>query len=103
MYGGMPPYACPGPLVLSRIPTRRTQILTPVQDPDTSHTKPCTVNPYAGEAFQKLRHFLMRVQDPNTSRANPYSWAGSQSFMCTSLHLYRFPTIQTIPYAWEAS
>ncbi|MBW0478774.1 hypothetical protein O181_018489 [Austropuccinia psidii MF-1] len=164
----MPPYACPGSLFFSRIPTPHTQILMPVQDPNTSHAKPCTVNPYAGAAFQqcqqflmavqtpnasqakylalyrfptikiipyaraasqKLRHFLMWVQAPKASHANPYTWAGSpqfkqlltpeqasesshtnayackgsQSFTHTSLLLYRFPTIKTIPYTWAAS
>ncbi|MBW0566044.1 hypothetical protein O181_105759 [Austropuccinia psidii MF-1] len=105
------------------------QILIPVQDPNASHAKPCTVNPYTGAALQKLQHFLMRVQAPNASHANPYACAGSQQFKklltpgkasdnthanpyacigsqhftCTSLRLYRFPTVQTIPYAWAAS
>ncbi|MBW0519885.1 hypothetical protein O181_059600 [Austropuccinia psidii MF-1] len=114
----------------------------PIQDPNTSHAKPCTVNPYSGAAFQKfqqflmpvqapdashtkslhfyrfptiqiipyacaasqqLQHFLMWVQAPNASHANPYACTVFQIFTRTSLHLYRFPTIQTIPYAWEAS
>ncbi|MBW0494252.1 hypothetical protein O181_033967 [Austropuccinia psidii MF-1] len=66
--------------------------------------------------LQKLLHFLMRVQAPNTSHANRYAWSGSQQlntnpysstgfqrFTRTSLCLYRFLTIQTIPYSWAAS
>ncbi|MBW0490848.1 hypothetical protein O181_030563 [Austropuccinia psidii MF-1] len=153
---------------LSRIPTRHRQFLTPVQDANVLHAKPCAVDPYAGAAFQQcqqfltpvqapnashtkslgvyrllttqiisntrevlqqLQHFLMRVQAPNASHPNPYACAGSQQFKkllmpghasqnshatpyactgsqcCTrpSLCLYRFPTFQTIPYAWEVS
>ncbi|MBW0506742.1 hypothetical protein O181_046457 [Austropuccinia psidii MF-1] len=125
----MSPYASPGSLVLSRIPTHHTQILMPVHDPDASHTKPCTVNPYARAAFPQCQQFLTPVQAPNASHENHYAWAGSQqfkqllmpgqasnnshtnpntctgsqSFTHTSLHLYMFPTIQTIPYAWAAS
>ncbi|MBW0497338.1 hypothetical protein O181_037053 [Austropuccinia psidii MF-1] len=167
MYDGMPPYTCPGSLVLSRIPMCHRQFLTPVQDPNVLHAKPCTVNPYARAAFQQcqkfltpvqapnsshakylclyrlpkiqiiayaravlkqLRHFLMQVQAPdasnpnpyacagsqkfkkllmpgkasNNSHANPYACTGSQCFTRTSLCLYRFPTFQTIPYAWAA-
>ncbi|MBW0554816.1 hypothetical protein O181_094531 [Austropuccinia psidii MF-1] len=87
MYGGMPPYVCPGSLVLPRIPTRHTQILMPVQDSNVSHTKPCAVNPYTREAFQK---FLTPFQAPETSHAK-------------SLRLYMFPTIQIIAYARAAS
>ncbi|MBW0499181.1 hypothetical protein O181_038896 [Austropuccinia psidii MF-1] len=81
----MPLYACPGSLVLSRIPTHHTQILMPVQDPQASHTKPCTVNPWAGAALHKCQPFLTPVQAPDTPHAK-------------SLCLYRFPTIQIIPY-----
>ncbi|MBW0540120.1 hypothetical protein O181_079835 [Austropuccinia psidii MF-1] len=99
----MPPYACPGSLVLSRIPTRHTRILMPDQDPNASHAKPYAINSYAREASQKLQHFLMWVQAPKASHANPYSCTGSQHFTHTSLCLDRFLTIQTIPYAWAAS
>ncbi|MBW0486314.1 hypothetical protein O181_026029 [Austropuccinia psidii MF-1] len=75
---------------LSRIPTHHKKFLTPVQDPNTLHKKPCTVNPYAGEAFQQWQQFLMPVQDPNASHTN-------------SLRLYRIPTIQIIAYARSAS
>ncbi|MBW0480321.1 hypothetical protein O181_020036 [Austropuccinia psidii MF-1] len=157
----MPLYACPGSLVLSRIPT---QILILVQDPNASHAKPCAVNPYARAAFpqyqkfltpvqapnashakylclymfptiqiipyarvasKQLQNFLMQVQAPNASHANPYACTGcrqfkqlltpgkasnnshanpyactaSQRFTCTSLCLYRFLAVQTIPYA----
>ncbi|MBW0572302.1 hypothetical protein O181_112017 [Austropuccinia psidii MF-1] len=99
MYGGMPPYACPGSLVLSRIPTCHTQILIPVQDPNTSHTKPCAVNPYAGEAFQQCQQILIPVQVPDNSNnclhqgslatapSLPYVGAGAQHFKCKALHL----------------
>ncbi|MBW0494228.1 hypothetical protein O181_033943 [Austropuccinia psidii MF-1] len=66
------------------------QILTPVQDPNASHTKLCAVNPYAEEAFQQCQPFLMLVHSPEASHAK-------------SLCLYRFPTIQIIPYAGETS
>ncbi|MBW0500361.1 hypothetical protein O181_040076 [Austropuccinia psidii MF-1] len=85
--------------------------------------------PYAGAASRQLRHFLMWVQAPNASHTNPYNCAGSQQskqllrqgqasdnsqpntypctgsqcFARTSLCLYRFLGIQTIPYAWAAS
>ncbi|MBW0487409.1 hypothetical protein O181_027124 [Austropuccinia psidii MF-1] len=84
MYGGMPLYACPGSLILSRIPTCRTQILMPVQDPNTLHAKPCT-----GEAFQQCQQFPTPVQAPNASHTK-------------SLRLYRLPTIQIIAYARAA-
>ncbi|MBW0512345.1 hypothetical protein O181_052060 [Austropuccinia psidii MF-1] len=111
MYGGMPPYACPGSLVLSRIPTRHRQVLTPVQDPNGLHAKPCTVNPYARAAFQKCQQFLMPVQAPNNSNnflrqgslatapTLPYVGAGTQRFTPKSLRLCRFPKIQKIAYA----
>ncbi|MBW0471638.1 hypothetical protein O181_011353 [Austropuccinia psidii MF-1] len=54
------------------------QILTPVQDPNASHAKPCTVNPCAGEASRKCQHFLMLFQALNASHANPYAFEGSQ-------------------------
>ncbi|MBW0574880.1 hypothetical protein O181_114595 [Austropuccinia psidii MF-1] len=62
-----------------------TQILTPAQDPNASHTKPC-----AGEAFRQCPQFLMPVQAPNTSQAK-------------SLHLYSLPAIQIIAYARASS
>ncbi|MBW0476204.1 hypothetical protein O181_015919 [Austropuccinia psidii MF-1] len=90
MFGGIPPYAWLGSLVLSRVPTQHTQILMPLQDPDASHAKPCTVNPYAGAAFQQCQQFLTPVPAPNVS--------------CTkSFFLYRFPTIQIIAYSGAAS
>ncbi|MBW0487746.1 hypothetical protein O181_027461 [Austropuccinia psidii MF-1] len=70
---------------LSRIPTHHTQILTPVQDPDASHAKPCAVNPYAREAFHQCQQFLTPVQPLKASHTK-------------SLRLYRFPTIQIISY-----
>ncbi|MBW0530559.1 hypothetical protein O181_070274 [Austropuccinia psidii MF-1] len=75
---------------LSRISTRHTQILTPVQDPNSSHEKLSTVNTYARAAFRQCQQFLTPVKDPDASHAKP-------------LHLYRFPTIQIIPYTGEAS
>ncbi|MBW0593222.1 hypothetical protein O181_132937 [Austropuccinia psidii MF-1] len=110
----MPPYAWRGSLLLfahkslhlSRIPTLHTQILTPNQDPDASHVKPCAVNPYAGAASHKCQKFLMLVQAPNTSHTNPYPCTGSQIFKLdtagkppdnsnTSLHLCRLPMLHT--------
>ncbi|MBW0584338.1 hypothetical protein O181_124053 [Austropuccinia psidii MF-1] len=85
----MPLYACPGSLVLSRIPMRQTQILMPVQDHNASHANNCAVNPYSGEAFRKCKQFLTPVQAPNVSQAK-------------SLCLYRSPTIQIIAYAGAA-
>ncbi|MBW0484204.1 hypothetical protein O181_023919 [Austropuccinia psidii MF-1] len=70
---------------LSRIPTHHTQILTPVQDPDASHAKPCAVDPYSREAFQQCQQFLTPFQAPNLSHTK-------------SLCLYRFPTIEIIAY-----
>ncbi|MBW0483692.1 hypothetical protein O181_023407 [Austropuccinia psidii MF-1] len=90
MYSGMPLYACPVSLVLSRIPMHHMQILTPFQDPNASHAKPCAANTYAREAFQQCQKFFTPVQAPNVSHTK-------------SLGLYRFPTIQIIPYAGEAS
>ncbi|MBW0529481.1 hypothetical protein O181_069196 [Austropuccinia psidii MF-1] len=109
----------------------------PFQAPNSSQEKSLRlyrfptikIIPYNRAAFQKLRHFLMQVQAPNASHANPYTWAGSQQFKqlltpgkasesshtnpyaCkgsqrfthTSLCLYRFPTIQTTPCTWAAS
>ncbi|MBW0500293.1 hypothetical protein O181_040008 [Austropuccinia psidii MF-1] len=48
------------------------------------------VTPYAGAAFWQCQQFLIPFQAPNASHAK-------------SLCLYRFPTIQIIPYAAEAS
>ncbi|MBW0508228.1 hypothetical protein O181_047943 [Austropuccinia psidii MF-1] len=79
------------------------QILTPVQDPNASHSKPCALHPYAGAASQQCKQFLTLFQAPDSSHSNPYTCTGSQHFTRTSLCLCRFPTIQTIPYAWEAS
>ncbi|MBW0550545.1 hypothetical protein O181_090260 [Austropuccinia psidii MF-1] len=67
-------------LHFTRIPTLHTQILTPVQDPNTSHAKPCAVNPYAREASQQCQQFFRLFQAPNTSHANPYACAGSHQF-----------------------
>ncbi|MBW0512594.1 hypothetical protein O181_052309 [Austropuccinia psidii MF-1] len=89
MFGGMPLYACACSLVLSRIPMHHRQFLTPVQDPDALHAKPCAVNPYSGAAFRKCQQFLTPVQAPNASHTK-------------SLCLYRLPTIQIITYAREA-
>ncbi|MBW0525004.1 hypothetical protein O181_064719 [Austropuccinia psidii MF-1] len=74
---------------LSRIPTRHRQFLTPVQDPDMLHAKPCTVNPYAVAAFRQCQQFLTPVQAPKTSHSK-------------SLHMYRLPTIPIIAYAKAA-
>ncbi|MBW0495649.1 hypothetical protein O181_035364 [Austropuccinia psidii MF-1] len=95
-----------------------------IQDPNTSHTKPCAVNPYAGAASRQCQQFLMLVQDPNASHANPYAFTSSQKFkqlpmpgkppdnsdtsLCQCslstrhtqiLTLCRFRKIQTIPYS----
>ncbi|MBW0552179.1 hypothetical protein O181_091894 [Austropuccinia psidii MF-1] len=77
-------------ICFSWIPTRHTQILKPVQDPNTSYTKPFTVNPYAGAAFQQFKQFIRPVQAPYPSHAR-------------SLRFYRFATVQIIPYSGEAS
>ncbi|MBW0557604.1 hypothetical protein O181_097319 [Austropuccinia psidii MF-1] len=61
-----------------------------VQDPNTSHAKPCAVNPNAKEAFWQCQQVLMPFQAPDGSHAK-------------SLRLYRFPTIQIIPYDEAAS
>ncbi|MBW0554212.1 hypothetical protein O181_093927 [Austropuccinia psidii MF-1] len=68
----------------------REQAITSGMDPKASHAKPCTVNPYAGAAFQQCQQFLTPVQAPDASHAK-------------SLCLYRFPTTQIVPYAGEAS
>ncbi|MBW0531493.1 hypothetical protein O181_071208 [Austropuccinia psidii MF-1] len=112
---------------LTRIPRHHTQILTPVQDPNASHAKPCTINPYAGAAFQKYQKipyacpgsqcFTCKirtlVQVPHISKDSPpwgslpkawtipYVGAGFQHFTRKSLRLGRFPKIQTISYARE--
>ncbi|MBW0487839.1 hypothetical protein O181_027554 [Austropuccinia psidii MF-1] len=65
------------------------QFLTPVQDPNALHAKPCAVNPYAGAAFQQFQQFLTPVQAPNASHAK-------------SLCMYRLPTIPIIAYARAA-
>ncbi|MBW0586841.1 hypothetical protein O181_126556 [Austropuccinia psidii MF-1] len=52
----------------------------PVQDPTTSHAKPCIVNPYAGEASRQCQQFLMLSQAPVASHANTYTCTGSQQF-----------------------
>ncbi|MBW0525964.1 hypothetical protein O181_065679 [Austropuccinia psidii MF-1] len=99
MYGGMPPYACPGSLLffahkslcLSRIMTLQTQMLTHVQDPNASHA-----NTFACTGSQNFKQLLMLGQPPNTPTL-PYAGAGSRWFTRKSLGLYRFPTIQTIP------
>ncbi|MBW0540949.1 hypothetical protein O181_080664 [Austropuccinia psidii MF-1] len=57
-----------------------TQILMPVQDANTSHTKPCALNPYTRAASQKCKHFLTLVQAPNASHENTYYCTGSQQF-----------------------
>ncbi|MBW0493489.1 hypothetical protein O181_033204 [Austropuccinia psidii MF-1] len=147
MYSGMTLYTWWGCLLflaqtslcLSRIPTLHTKILTTIQDPNASHIKPFTVNPYAREASRQCQQFLMLVQAPdpshanpyacngsqifkllmlgsqqlkqflmlgkasNASDSNPYAFTGSQSFTGTSLCLYKFLTIQTIPYAGTAT
>ncbi|MBW0584955.1 hypothetical protein O181_124670 [Austropuccinia psidii MF-1] len=86
----MPPYTCPGSLVLSRILTNHTQIRMPVQDPHASHTKPFATNPYAEAAFRQSQQVLKSFQAPNASQAK-------------SLRLYSCPTIQIIAYARAAS
>ncbi|MBW0475483.1 hypothetical protein O181_015198 [Austropuccinia psidii MF-1] len=67
-------------LFLFRIPTLHMKILTPVQDPNASNTKPCAVNPYDGAATQKCQQFLMLFQGPNASNTHPYACTGSQQF-----------------------
>ncbi|MBW0589131.1 hypothetical protein O181_128846 [Austropuccinia psidii MF-1] len=119
MYSGISPYTRPGcflffahtSLHFSRIPTLQTQILTPVQDPNTSHAKPCTVNPYAREAFKKFQKLLRLAQAPNSSHANTYAGEGSQNLQCflmlgqapndsnDSLCRGSVPTIPRLPYA----
>ncbi|MBW0522359.1 hypothetical protein O181_062074 [Austropuccinia psidii MF-1] len=89
MYSGIPPYTCAGSLVLSRIPMCHMQILTPVQDPDMLHAKPCAGNPYAGAAFPQCQPFLIPIQAPNASHTK-------------SLHVYRLPKSQIIAYARAA-
>ncbi|MBW0533256.1 hypothetical protein O181_072971 [Austropuccinia psidii MF-1] len=74
---------------LSRIPTLHKQILMLVKDPNASHAKPFTVNPYAWAAFQQCQQYLMPVQAPEASHAK-------------SLGLYRFPTLQITAYAGAA-
>ncbi|MBW0566544.1 hypothetical protein O181_106259 [Austropuccinia psidii MF-1] len=84
----MPLYACPGSLLfvkhqsrsLSRIPMLHMQILTLLQDPDTSHAKPCVVSPHAREASQQCQQFLTLFQAHNSSHANPSTRTGSQIF-----------------------
>ncbi|MBW0544832.1 hypothetical protein O181_084547 [Austropuccinia psidii MF-1] len=97
----MPPCACPVSqhftckyLHLSRIPTLHMQIPTPVQDPNASHAKPCTVNPYTGAASQQCQQCLMLVQAPNASHANPYVVQVPDNSN-SSLRLCRLPTIKT--------
>ncbi|MBW0541267.1 hypothetical protein O181_080982 [Austropuccinia psidii MF-1] len=88
----------------------------PVQAPDASHTESLRLYKFptiqmmacAGAALQQLQHFLMRVQAPNASHANPYACAGSQQFKqlltpgqafgkltSKSLPFYRFPKLHT--------
>ncbi|MBW0469943.1 hypothetical protein O181_009658 [Austropuccinia psidii MF-1] len=83
MYNGMPPYTCSGSILffshksfrLSRMPMLHMQILMPVQDPNTSNSKPC-----AGTASRQCLQFLMLVQAPNASHTNTYACTGSQQF-----------------------
>ncbi|MBW0517477.1 hypothetical protein O181_057192 [Austropuccinia psidii MF-1] len=64
------------------------QFLTPVQALNDPHAKylplyrfpTIQIIAYAGEASGQLQHFLMRVQAPSASYANPYACAGSQQF-----------------------
>ncbi|MBW0528729.1 hypothetical protein O181_068444 [Austropuccinia psidii MF-1] len=84
MYGGMPPYACPGCLLFlaheslrfSRIPTLHMQIITPVLDPDSVHT-----NPYTCTGSQQFKPLLPLGQAPDNSN--------------NSLRWCRLPTLQT--------
>ncbi|MBW0471418.1 hypothetical protein O181_011133 [Austropuccinia psidii MF-1] len=78
-------------LCLSRIPTLHTQILTPVQDPNTSHAKPCAVNPYTGSSSQQCQH-------PENSDIS-LCQCRLPTLHIQILTLCRFPTIQAIPYA----
>ncbi|MBW0516342.1 hypothetical protein O181_056057 [Austropuccinia psidii MF-1] len=101
MYSGMPPYSCPGCLVLSRILMCHTQILMPAQDPDALHPKPCAVNPYTGSG-------LGLVQDPDVSHANPHACPESRcitpkTLCCKSLHRGSFLTMPTTPYTIPGS
>ncbi|MBW0493240.1 hypothetical protein O181_032955 [Austropuccinia psidii MF-1] len=103
MYGGMPKYTCPCSLLLSRIPTLLMKILMPVRDPNTSHA-----NPYACPGSQRFTHKTLRCKSLHQGSLStiptiPYACPGSQRFTQKYLHLYRFPTIQTTPYAGEAS
>ncbi|MBW0566870.1 hypothetical protein O181_106585 [Austropuccinia psidii MF-1] len=116
---GQPPNNANTSLCFSRLPMLHTPILTLVQVPDNSNNSlhwgslPTTPTlPYAGASSQhftckflhcagsqKLKQFLMPVQASKNSHANPYTHTGSQCFTRTSFCLYRFLTIQTIPYA----
>ncbi|MBW0485052.1 hypothetical protein O181_024767 [Austropuccinia psidii MF-1] len=121
------PYACPGSQRFTRKTLLRGNLPTMPTIPDASHAKSLClyrfltiqIIAYAGAALRQLRHFLMQVQVPNTSHANPYACAGSQQFKqlltpgyasnnshanpysctgsrcftCTSLCLYRFPML----------
>ncbi|MBW0555535.1 hypothetical protein O181_095250 [Austropuccinia psidii MF-1] len=88
MYGGMPPYAYPSSLLFfahkslrfCRIPTLHTQILIPVQDPDSVHT-----NPYACTGSRQFKSLLPPGKAPNNSN--------------NTLCRCSLPKIPTIPYA----
>ncbi|MBW0482857.1 hypothetical protein O181_022572 [Austropuccinia psidii MF-1] len=104
MYGGMPPYMCPGSLVLSRIPTRHmgilmlvqvcnnsnnclcqgrlptphTQIITLVKAPNNSNNSLCLPRKSLHCAGSQLfKRFLTLVQASNNSQANPDACEGS--------------------------
>ncbi|MBW0511916.1 hypothetical protein O181_051631 [Austropuccinia psidii MF-1] len=69
-----------------------------VQPLNASHA-----NPYACAGSQQFKQLLTPGQAADNSQANAYPLTGCRHFTHTSLHLCRFPTIQTIPYAWAAS
>ncbi|MBW0489590.1 hypothetical protein O181_029305 [Austropuccinia psidii MF-1] len=63
-----------------RIPKLHMQILTPVQDPNASHARPCAVNPYTREASEKFQQLLRLLQAPKASQTNPYTGAAFGQF-----------------------
>ncbi|MBW0567347.1 hypothetical protein O181_107062 [Austropuccinia psidii MF-1] len=85
---------------LSRIPTRHTQNLTPVQGRDNSNnclrqgslvTAPTL--PYAGAGSQQFKKLLTPGQDSDNSNANPYTCTGFQCFTRKILTLVQVPNI----------
>ncbi|MBW0493315.1 hypothetical protein O181_033030 [Austropuccinia psidii MF-1] len=84
MYGGIPPYTCPGSLLFcahtslrfARIPTLHMKIVTPVRDPDSVHT-----NPHACTGSQQSKPLLLLGKAPDNSNK--------------CLRLCRLPTLHT--------